>query len=68
MSKPDVFGGVGEVIPGGGQLLFRNNNFLPAGGDGLRFNLSKRYHVNLRADIAQGVDGHTFALGIGEAF
>lgn len=63
-----LFGGVGEAIPGGNQLLFRNNVFLPAGGGGLRFDLSKRYHVNLRADIAQGTDGHTFALGIGEAF
>lgn len=63
-----AFGGVGEAIPGGGQLLFRNNNFLPSGGGGLRFLLSKEYHVNLRADIARGKDGHTFSLGIGEAF
>jgi hypothetical protein len=32
------------------------------------FQLSTKYHVNLRADIAQGVDGHTFAMGVGEAF
>ena len=63
-----AFGGVGEAIPGGDQLLFRDNNFLPSGGGGLRFQLSKRYHVNLRADIARGKDGHTFSLGIGEAF
>jgi hypothetical protein len=63
-----VFGGVGEVFPGGDQLLFTNNSFLPSGGGGLRFQLSKQYHVNLRADIAQGKDGHTFSLGIGEAF
>jgi hypothetical protein len=42
--------------------------FLPSGGGGLRFLLSKKYHVNLRADIAQGVDGHTFSVGVGEAF
>jgi hypothetical protein len=24
--------------------------------------------VNLRADIAQGKDGHTFSMGLGEAF
>jgi hypothetical protein len=42
--------------------------FLPSGGGGLRFLLSKKYHVNLRADIAQGVDGHTFSMGVGEAF
>ncbi len=63
-----AFGGVGEAIPGEDQLLFRNNNFLPSGGGGLRFQLSKQYHVNLRADIARGKDGHTFSLGIGEAF
>jgi len=63
-----AFGGLGEAIPGGDQLLFRDNNFLPSGGGGLRFQLSKQYHVNLRADIAQGKDGHTFSMGIGEAF
>jgi len=65
-----VFGGLGETIPGGSQLLQRiqNNHFLPSGGGGLRFQLSTKYHVNLRADIAQGRDGHTFGLGVGEAF
>ena len=62
-----AFGGVGEVIPGGSQLL-GEKKFLPGGGWGLRFSLSKKYHVNLRADIAQGRDGHTFSLGLGEAF
>jgi hypothetical protein len=32
------------------------------------FRFSTKYHVYLRADIAQGVDGHTFAMGVGEAF
>jgi hypothetical protein len=65
-----AFGGGGGVIPGGSQLLQRaqSSHFLPGGGGGLRFELSKVYHVNLRADISQGRDGHTFALGIGEAF
>ncbi len=65
-----VFGGVGETVPGGSQLLQRvqSSHFLPSGGGGLRFELSKQYHVNLRADIAQGRDGHTFAMGVGEAF
>jgi Omp85 superfamily domain len=63
-----VFGGLGGVIPGGAQDLFRKSYFLPAGGTGLRFDLSKKYHVNLRADIAWGKDGHTFAVGVGEAF
>jgi outer membrane protein assembly factor BamA len=65
-----AFGGVGGVIPGGSQPLQRvqNSHFLPGGGGGLRFALSKKYHVNLRADIAQGRDGHTFGMGVGEAF
>jgi hypothetical protein len=65
-----VFGGLGGTIPGGSQLLQRvqSDRFLPAGGGGLRYELSKKYHVNLRADIAQGRDGHTFGLGVGEAF
>ena len=65
-----AFGGLGGVIPGGNQLLQRvqSDHFLPAGGAGLRFELSKVYHVNLRADFAQGVNDHTFSLGVGEAF
>jgi hypothetical protein len=65
-----AFGGIGGVIPGGSQLIQRvqSNHFLPAGGAGLRFQLSKAYHVNLRADFAQGVNDHTFSLGVGEAF
>jgi hypothetical protein len=65
-----LFGGLGGVVPGGSQLLQRlqNSKFLPAGGGGLRFELSKKYHVNLRADLAQGRDGHTFGMGVGEAF
>ncbi len=63
-----AFGGVGGVIPGAEQFLIRNSHFLPSGGVGLRFELSKKYHVNLRADIAEGKDGHTFGMGVGEAF
>jgi hypothetical protein len=62
-----VFGGVGETIPGKNQV-YGSQHFLPAGGGGLRFLLSKKYHVNLRADIAQGINGHTFGMGVGEAF
>jgi Omp85 superfamily domain len=65
-----VFGGLGGTIPGGSQPLQRvqSGHFLPSGGGGLRFALSQKYHVNLRADIAQGRDGHTFGMGVGEAF
>lgn len=61
------FGGLGGAFAGESQLLQRSH-FLPAGGVGLRFEVSKPYHVNLRADFGQGVDGHTFGLGILEAF
>ena len=65
-----VFGGVGEVIPEGHELsqLIQRSHFLPGGGGGLRFELSKKYHVNFRADLAQGTNGHTFGMGVGEAF
>jgi outer membrane protein assembly factor BamA len=61
------FGGLGEVIPGSNQQ-FRVKNFLPSGGGGVRFALSKKYHVNLRVDFAQGKDSHTWSVGVGEAF
>ena len=61
-----VFGGLGEVAPSIEE--FRGDNILPAIGGGLRFKVSTKYNVNLRADLAQGKDGHTFSMGIGEAF
>ena len=61
------FGGIGQVVSGGSQL-FRSSNFLPGGGGGLRFQLSKKYHVNLRADFARGKDSWTWSMGVGEAF
>lgn len=61
------FGGLGEVIPGGNQA-FRNKSFLPSGGTGVRFELSKKHHVNLRVDFAQGKNSHTWSVGVGEAF
>lgn len=63
-----AFGGIGGVVPGDEQFLIRKSFFLPSAGGGLRFDLSKKYHVNLRADIGFGKDGHTFGLGVGEAF
>jgi hypothetical protein len=60
------FGGVGEVAPSVGQ--FRYRNLLPAGGAGLRVLLEKKYHVNLRVDVAEGKDGPTWSMSVGEAF
>lgn len=62
------FTGVGEVIPGSSQVLFTNNHFLPDVGGGPRYELSKKYHVNLRADFARGRDSWTWSMAIGEAF
>jgi len=62
-----AFGGIGGVVAGQNQYL-QASHFLPSGGGGLRFDLSPKYHVNLRADLARGTDGHTFTLGILEAF
>lgn len=61
-----AFAGLGGVIPGSEQ--FRETHFLPDIGTGLRFELSKKYHVNLRADAALGNGSHTLGLGVGEAF
>jgi hypothetical protein len=61
-----AFGGLGEVAPT--FSAFRARDVLPSGGFGPRFKLSTKYHVNLRADIAWGKNGHTFSMGIGESF
>ena len=60
------FGGLGGVVPGSKQLRFAH--FLPDIGAGLRYELSTKYHVNLRLDVAQGNGSHTWAMGVGEAF
>lgn len=61
------FGGVGEVFPGASQL-FRVNHVLPSVGGGPRYELSSKYHLNLRADFARGKDSWTWSMGVGEAF
>ena len=61
------FGGVGAVAPGSDQF-FRANHLLPGGGTGIRYMLSKKYHVNLRTDFAWGRDNFTWGVGVGEAF
>jgi len=61
-----AFGGVGAVAPGVDQ--FRSDQLLPSGGTGIRFLMSKKYHVNLRTDFAWGRDSFTWAVGVGEAF
>jgi hypothetical protein len=60
------FGGIGGVAPGADK--FRFDQFLPGGGTGLRYLLSKQYHVNLRTDVAWGRGNFTWSMGVGEAF
>jgi hypothetical protein len=62
------FTGIGEVVPGTSQVLFRDSHFLPDVGGGPRYELSRKYHVDLRADFARGRDSWTWSMGIGEAF
>jgi outer membrane protein assembly factor BamA len=61
-----VFGGVGGVIPGGSQLSqqVQSSHFLPSGGGSLRFELSKKYHVNLRADVPRAETVTRLAWGL----
>jgi Omp85 superfamily domain len=63
-----AFGGLGGVVPGSGQVLFKNSHFLPDIGGGPRYELSKKYHVNLRTDFAKGRDSWSWSMGVGEAF
>ncbi len=60
------FGGLGEVAPSVGQ--FNYSNLLPSIGTGLRFLLDKKYHVNLRLNVAEGKNGPTWSMGVGEDF
>ena len=48
--------------------MLQSSHFLPDIGAGVRFTVSKKYHVNMRADYGQGTNGHTFGLGVLEAF
>lgn len=61
-----AFGGVGSVARRWSD--FRSDQFLPAGGAGLRFTLDKKNHINYRIDWAVGREGHTLTIGVGEAF
>jgi hypothetical protein len=61
-----AFAGVGEVGPNFGA--FNRHDLLPSIGFGPRFQLSTKYHVNLRVDFAQGKNDRTFSMGLGEAF
>jgi hypothetical protein len=57
------FGGVGSKFSDIGW-----SDLLPAAGGGLRFRLTNKDRVNFRVDYGIGKGGHTFSMGIGEAF
>jgi hypothetical protein len=61
-----AFGGVGGVSEQFSDIDWED--LLPAGGGGIRFRLTKKDHVNFRVDYGIGKVGHTFSMGIGEAF
>jgi hypothetical protein len=61
-----LFGGVGEVASAWDSFTWAD--LLPAGGTGIRFNLSRKQRINMRADVAYGQNGWSWNFAIGEAF
>src|SRR5688572_12351615 len=61
-----LFGGLGEVADT--WDAFNTDDILPAGGAGIRFNLSRKQRINLRSDFAYGKNGWSWNISIGEAF
>ncbi|MGH7742483.1 MAG: BamA/TamA family outer membrane protein [Candidatus Eiseniibacteriota bacterium] len=61
-----AFGGFGQVAPGVGDL--GSAEVLPAGGLGLRFQLTNAYPMHMRADYAWGKNGGIGYFSVAEAF
>jgi len=61
-----AFGGVGGVW--GEVPVFEQDDFLPAGGVGLRWRLTEKFRVNFRVDYAWGQDDEVLLVSVGEAF
>ena len=61
-----AFGGVGGVW--GDIRAFEQDDFLPAGGLGLRWRLTDKFRVNFRIDYAWGKDDEVLLISVGEAF
>jgi hemolysin activation/secretion protein len=61
-----VFGGFGQVAPSIGELT--EARVLPAGGVGLRFQITQIYRMHMRVDYAWGVDEGILYFGVSEAF
>ena len=63
-----VFGGLGGVIRRFESSAVQRRPLPARCGGGPRYELSKKYHVNLRTDFAKGRDSWTWSMGVGEAF
>jgi len=61
-----VFGGLAQVGGSVGDLW--NAEVLPAGGAGVRYQLTREYPMHMRADYAWGKNGGIFYFSVSEAF
>jgi len=61
-----VFAGVGQVAESGKDIF--DAPLLPAGGLGLRYQLTQKYPMHMRLDYAWGRDGGLLYFSVGEAF
>jgi hypothetical protein len=61
-----LFGGFGQVAPEVSDIF--DAETLPAGGAGLRYQLTRDYPMHLRLDYAWGRDGGLLYFSVGEAF
>jgi outer membrane protein assembly factor BamA len=61
-----AFAGVGGVW--GEVPIFEQEDFLPAGGVGLRWRLAEKFPVNFRVDYAWGRGDEVLLISVGEAF
>ena len=62
----NAFFGIAQVAPSLGDL--GDADVLPAGGAGLRFQLTDKYPMHMRADYAWGKKENILYISIGEAF
>jgi hypothetical protein len=60
-----LFGGFGQVATAAADIF--NAELLPAGGIGLRYQLTRRFPMHLRLDYAWGRDGGLLYFAVGEA-
>lgn len=61
-----VFGGFGHIAPTFSDIF--KAQVLPAGGLGVRYQLTRKYPMHMRFDYAWGRDGSLFYFSVSEAF